>query len=535
MLAPAGYRTLGQELWREFEATLHGVLQSQDLQPDEDGQEAMSFVGWVNAYIPTYQWYEFNLRLADLLQLVADGTLKRLMVFIPPRHGKSELISRMFTAYYLYRRPEHYVGLCSYGATLARGLSKSARSNFARGGGELRSDSRAAEEWHTTAGGGMWAAGVDGGITGKGAELVVVDDPVKDATEAASPTIQQRNVEWWQSTLRTRFNPGCAIIVVQTRWHEMDLSGWLLKHEFERRRPERWRVVAWEALKEAETPPSTERPEDDLLGLQLATGVDPEKVQRVANYVWPSTVTLEPDWRQPGEALCPERYTAEDLLDIQDGMSAYFWAALFQQRPRPKEGMLFKLEHFSKMVEPHELPAMWVVVRFWDYAATEAAGDFTAGVKIGLGVDGLVYVLHMVRGQWGSAARDDAIRAAMHLDGPGVYQGREQEPGASGKDMALRFHSDYAEHQTFAVRSSGSKFLRADALVAAAQHGRLRLVRGPWTQALIDELVAFGSGSAHDDVADAAAGAYNEATTRLYMLQQAEAQAGSMSLRTWRP
>lgn len=530
MLKPTGVVTLQQSMLRELHATLYGVMESQRL--DREGK--LPFVGWVNNHHPTYRWHEWNQRLAVLLQAMADGELLRLMVFVPPRHGKSELISRLFTAYFLYKFPEKWVGLCSYGQELATTLARAARDNFKGSGGEIRHDSKAVQHWETTAGGGMWAAGVGGGITGKGGDLLVVDDPVKDAVEAASAATQKQHQEWWQTTFRTRrAGPRTAIIVVQTRWHQMDLSGWLLHQELQRTRPERWHVVAWEAIKEEP------KPAQDLGELQLFEGgIDPKKVQQVANYVWPSTVTLEPDWRQPGEALSPEQFPLEDLLDTKDLTSAYFWAALYQQRPRPREGMLFKTEHFT-IVKAGEVPTMRAVARFWDFAATESSEspdpDYTCGVKLGIGVDGMVYVLHMVRGQWGSAKRDTIIEQTAKMDGYAVPQGREREPAASGKDTALLFLGRFAAWNPFTRPASGSKFERADPLVAKAQATGLRLVEGAWNQAFIDEAVSFGSGSAHDDVVDSAAGAYNR------VLQQVRAQEaqdqlqgqGSASQRTY--
>lgn len=522
------YRTLNQELWREMAVAIEGVVAEQE----QDSKGKLSFVGWINAYVPRYRWYDFNLRAADLLQAVADGTLKRLMFWWPPRHGKSELCSRLFPAYFLYLYPDRWVGLCSYGATLAESLSRAARTNFRNCGGEIRWDSKAVHHWETVAGGGMWAAGVGGGILGKGCELAVVDDPVKDALEASSATTQRMHQEWWESTYSTRFNPGAAVVIVMQRWHENDLAGWLLGKELERRRPENWHVVAWEALKEEEVHHEDE--EGELANLALAKGVDPARVQRVANYVFPSTVTVEPDWRQPGEALCPQRYDREALLDIQDRMSNYYWSALYQQRPRPREGMLFKGEQF-RIVRQEELPRMHVVVRFWDYAATEDEGDFTAGVKLGIGVDGRTYVLHMHRGQWGSATRDAEIYKTARMDGVWTRQGREQEPGASGKDTAQQFLARFAAWMPFTRPATGNKFERADPLVSIAQSQGVLLLEGAWNQMYIDEMVAFGSGSAHDDVVDASAGAYNEAIKIVRLLEFENESAGSFSMKQYAP
>lgn len=520
------YRTLNQELWREMAVAIGGVIEAQEEGPDSK----LSLIGYINAYFPRYQWYDFNTRAAELLQLVADGTLKRLMFWWPPRHGKSELCSRLFPAYFLYRHPERWVGLCSYGATLAETLSRAARTNYKNAGGEIRVDSRAVSHWETVAGGGMWAAGVGGGILGKGCELAIVDDPVKDHVEASSANVQKAHQEWWESTFSTRFNPGCAVVIVMQRWNEMDMSGWLLKQEYERRRPERWHVVAWEALKEEEQEVAGG---EELLNLAMAKGVDPAKVQQVANYVFPSTVTVEPDWRKPGEALCPERYDREALLDIKDRLSNYYWSALYQQRPRPREGMLFKAEHF-RIVTQDQLPAMLLVVRFWDYAATEDAGDYTCGVKLGMGVDGRVYVLHMARGQWGTAVRDEEVHKTARMDGVWVRQGREQEPGASGKDTALAFLARFAAWMPFTRPATGSKFERADPLVSIAQSQGIGLLEGVWNQVYIDEMVGFGSGAVNDDVVDASSGAYNEAIKLVRMMEYDSGATGSYSIRNYK-
>src|SRR5579884_4108582 len=155
-------------------AALDSILASIDPTPPAP----LSFVEWVRQVAPRYQWYRHCQELADVLQRVADGELSRVMIFMPPRHGKSQTASRLFSAYYLYRHPDRFVGLASYAAGLAHTLSRAARDHYRRGGGLIRDDVRAVEHWETPQGGGMWAAGVGGPITGKGAYLALVDDPL---------------------------------------------------------------------------------------------------------------------------------------------------------------------------------------------------------------------------------------------------------------------------------------------------------------------------------------------------------------------
>lgn len=213
-------------------------------------RKPLSFVEFVTLVKPRYIWYQHCLILADILQRVADGELSRVMIFMPPRHGKSEAASRMFTAYLLYRFPERYVGLCSYSAALAFTLSRASRDNYITGGGTLSKTTTATEHWETGKGGGMWAAGVGGPITGKGFHVGIIDDPIKNSDEARSETIRENIKEWYQSTFYTREEPGGAIVIIQTRWHEEDLAGWLLSEADDD--GDQWFALSMPALSETE-------------------------------------------------------------------------------------------------------------------------------------------------------------------------------------------------------------------------------------------------------------------------------------------
>jgi hypothetical protein len=205
-----------------------------------------SFREFVSRVNPRYRWYRHCEVLAGVLQRVADGEIDRLLIFMPPRHGKSECVSRLFSAYYLSRFPDRWVGVNSYGADLAYTLSRSARENYARFGGTISGDSSAVKHWETGRGGGLWAAGVGGPITGKGWSLGIIDDPLKNAEEANSPLIRAKHKEWYGSTFYTREEPGGAIIGVMTRWHEDDLFGWLLEEST--RGGDEWFVISMPAV-----------------------------------------------------------------------------------------------------------------------------------------------------------------------------------------------------------------------------------------------------------------------------------------------
>src|SRR5690606_35818692 len=129
------------------------------------------------------------------------------MVFLPPRHSKSEMFSRLFSAYYLFRNPHHFVGINSYSAELAYTLSRAARENFLEAGGSISDEAAAVKHWETSERGGLWAAGVGGPITGKGYHLGIIDDPLKNSEDAASSTIREKQKEWYASTFYTRQEP----------------------------------------------------------------------------------------------------------------------------------------------------------------------------------------------------------------------------------------------------------------------------------------------------------------------------------------
>jgi predicted phage terminase large subunit-like protein len=296
----------------------------------------LSFREFVNEVYPRYVWYRHCEVLAQVLQDVADGKRKRVMVFLAPRHGKSQLASRLFPAYMLYRHPDKFVAISSYGMELAQTFSRAARQHYMDAGGAMRDDAKSVKHWETPEGGGLWVAGVGSAATGRGfGSCGLIDDPVKSAEEANSETIREKQKDWYSSVWYTRAEPDAALVIIQTRWNEDDLSGWLLaQEEYE---PEHWHIVNFEAIK------------SDV----------PTK--------FPATCTVEPDWRSPGEALCPERYDLVKLQKIKARIGEFFFGALYQQRPYPAEGNIIKLAWFRRYDTPPENPTM--IVLSWDTAS----------------------------------------------------------------------------------------------------------------------------------------------------------------------
>lgn len=443
----------------------------------------LSFKEYVKRVRPSFIWYDHCELVASVLQDVADDKKSRVMFAMPPRHSKTEEISRLFPAYFLGRHPDRWAGINSYASELASGISRDARELFVRGGGAIAGDAGTIRNWRTIgpggdAAGGLWCAGVGGAITGKGFHFGLIDDPVKNAEEAASELIGKRNQNWYRSTFYTRAEPGAAICVVQTRWPGPgDLIGWLLEQEkLDEEQPERWHIVSLEAIKEKE----------------------PIQV--------PVTCTLEPDKRAEGDALCPARYPLERLQRIRSKLTPFYWNALFQQRPIPREGSKFKRHWFPIIgTMPHDVVAE---VRMWDHAATEGGGDWTSGSRMARTASGLFIIRDVVRGQWSSGVRDQMIKQTAMLDGYEIPQEAEQEGGSGGKDQALSFRKLLTGFATETKPSSGSKIIRADPFASAAEVSNVRMLKGDWNEMVLNELTAFPYGK-HDDVVDTLAAAFN--------------------------
>ncbi len=258
--------------------------------------------------------YQHLMLLNERLMDIAEGRINRLIVTMPPRHGKSEMCSKYFPAWFLNRFPDRRVILCSYGDDFAaewgRKVRDLIRTHTDRLDIRINEQSKAADRWDLEGHkGGMKTAGVGGQITGRGAHLLIIDDPVKDAAEAASATIRDQKWDWWRTTARTRLEPGGAVIIIQTRWHEDDLTGRILRDQDEN---DPWTIINLPAFAE----------HDDPMG------------------------------RTPGTALCPERYDENALAAIRQSVGTAAFTALYQQRPSPEGGGAFKRTDF-RYWSPH--------------------------------------------------------------------------------------------------------------------------------------------------------------------------------------
>lgn len=405
------------------------------------------------------------------LHAATDGErgIAHAIVEMPPRHGKTTTISRLFPTWHLGKYPEHRVILASYGASLAEKNSRYARNVLMMPryqavfpGVMLDQASRAANAWDLAAPheGGLDAIGVGGGVTGKGGNIIIVDDPVKSRAEAESETYREKVWDWFTDDLYTRREPGAAVIVVMTRWHMDDLVGRLLN-----RLPGIWTRLRMPALAEAD---------DDL-----------ERVE--------------------GAALWPDRYPLRELMNIHTALGEYSWAALYQQRPVPAEGGLFKRAAFH--IVPRA-PQCQRAVRYWDLAMSDrTSADYTVGVKLGQTEAGRLVVLDIARAQldWSSVPAFMA-ETALH-DGSDVPIGFEEKGYMSRAGQELAQDARLHNFSIWGFPKDKDKLTNALPVAARVGQGLVDVVEAHWTWEFIDECCSFPAGE-HDDQVDAFAGAY---------------------------
>jgi predicted phage terminase large subunit-like protein len=461
--------------------------------PQEAAQELLRrrearkrLVNFTNYTFPQYIAEPAHAFLAGVLDQVAELKLRRVMIFAPPQHGKSELVSVRLPAFWLGRHPDDPIILTSYAAGLAETKSRESRrvvesaeykALFAVG---TPRDSRAVAHWGIAGRrGGMLAAGVGGPITGHGALLGLVDDPFENWEQAQSQTYRDRVWDWWKSTFRTRIWEGGAVVLVMTRWHEDDLAGRLIGDQ-----GGEWTIVRLPALAE-----SQDERDDSNKRLGLPDGL-PDLLGRA-----------------PGEPLCPRRFSRDALDSIKRDVGSQVWNAEYQGVPRAPEGNRFKRAWFE-IVEV--APSKARRVRYWDKAGSMGRGAYSAGVLIAE-ARGIYYIEDVVRGQWSALERETNIKQTAQLD---QARGRvdiwhEQEPGSGGKESAESTTRNLAGFIVHADRPTGNKDVRMEPFAAQAEAGNVKLVRGTWNQAWVEEICAIPSGT-YRDQGDASSGAFNK-------------------------
>lgn len=435
------------------------------------GAYMQPYISWLPEISPDFTWtWDHVIYIADHIQRVLDGKINKLMIFMPPRHAKTETVTLRLPVYCLERQPRFRIILGSYNQTQANRFSSRVRALARTRNININPIRNLQNDWETIEGGGVRAVGVGAGVQGVGGDLIILDDPVRGRKDASSLTIRNSIYNWYRDDIFTRREKGASIILINTRWHEDDLAGRILSLEGERTadNPNGWVVLSLPALAK----------DNDPLG------------------------------RKPGQALCPERFDERELLEIKAVMGRGF-EALYQQSPVEQEGGLFKR---TWLKFENSLPeGTYQYCRYWDKAATED-GDYTVGALLARNtVTKNIYVLDIVRGQWTPSKRDTVMLNTAEHDREmygHVSIIHEQEPGASGIDSAQATAKLLQGYSVRAIPSRTNKQLRAEPFAAQCEAGNVYLIKASWNFTLIDELCSFPYG-ANDDQVDCVAGAFN--------------------------
>jgi predicted phage terminase large subunit-like protein len=419
-------------------------------------------------WLPARHLSYLDAAIVDSIAQAEAGKLEGLVVSMPPQHGKSMLCSHYLPAWYLGKYPDRRVILTSYESDFATSWGRKARDLLEHWGSlfgvSVSRRSGAANRWDLDGReGGMTAAGVGGPITGKGAHLLIIDDPIKNDEEARSATFRQKQWDWWQSVATTRLRPGALIIVIQTRWHRDDLTGRILRQAIET--DMNWRVVKFPALAE----------EEDVLG------------------------------RQPGEALWPDVFTQRRLEQVRATHTNYYWASLYQQNPQAEGGAEWPDDYFKPDIWFNEWPDRWgckAVALDPSKGVNSKFGDYSAFVMIMVS-GGTIYVDAdlAVRNTAVIAETAMEIQRSFQPDWFGIETNQFQELLAG--DILRRSSEQHLYLPLYKINNRVNKLVRIRRLTPLLSRRAIRFKGGsPGAKLLVEQMRDFPNGD-HDDGPDA--------------------------------
>lgn len=418
-----------------------------------------SLMAFTRATYPQYAPAPHHRRIASALEAVERGEIKRLRIEMPPRFGKSELASIRFPAWFLGRNPNRKFIMASYASDFASGFGRKAR-NLARDevfrnifpACVLSEDSQSQASWTTTAGGEYTSTGILAGITGKGANIVLLDDVFKNREECLSPVIREKVWDEYQATVYTRLEGDGSIVIINTRWHDDDLSGRV--EEAERNGGDKWTVL---------------------------------KLPAISN----------------GESLWPEKFPLSQLENIRANIKPSHWAALYQQEPILEEGATFRSEWWKYYETKTDYMATRIV-QCWDTAFKDKPeNDRSACITVAIRHDGL-YIVDCWAGRVEFPMLRDKVRELYDLHKPSVVV---VEDKASGQSIIQEFQRPSRRGDRalpiLPHKVDKSKEARADAASAMVCAGKVFLPKSaPWLDMFLSEVGRFPSAK-HDDITDA--------------------------------
>lgn len=422
-------------------------------------EASQSLIAFTEYTYDRYRTAEHHRLIAGHLERIERGDIDRLMLLVPPRHGKSELASKRFPAWLLGRAPHKQFISTSATAELAADFGREVRNII--GSPEykavfntaLAEDSQAKGKWHTSSGGVYYSVGVGGSVLGRGGDVILIDDPFGSMREAQSELERKTVWDFYTGTLYNRLMPGGAIVVINHRMHEDDLCGRLLAQQGAG--GDKWEVVELPAINDS------------------------------------------------GDPLWPDQYSLSALERIRKNTLPRDWSALYQQRPAPEEGDYFQ----SDWLKPYDKLPDRSTMRVYggsDYAVTADGGDYTVHAVVGVDPDGRMYLLDLWRAQASSDVWIEAFCNLVLKHKPIEWAEETGQIKASlGPfiDRRQRERKAYVKRTQFPTR--GDKSIRAQSM-----RGRMALEglyvdqRAPWFADFRSELLSFPAGK-HDDQVDA--------------------------------
>lgn len=462
-------------------SALDGASTQAPLSVQEKRDARGSLLGYTQATMPKYVVNWHHRVLAEHLEKVRTGEIKRLLVLTPPRHGKTQLVSRHFPAYCLAKNPNEKIIGCSYSAGLARSINRDVQrilgtpqSQYAFPNLKLATTGNHDNKVKNTytfetvgADGHYIAAGIGGSITGKGFTIGIVDDPIKNRKEAESKIVREAIWEWWTSTFLTRGEGAFAeteegdneerIVVTLTPWNEDDLAGRILKNAKET--GEEWTVLRFPAMSETVIDPGDERTE-------------------------------------PGIPLWPLKYSIEKLEKIKRTVGSRDWNALYQCRPASEKGDIFERQWFKWYDREDMVRADGLTL------SVDASFKETGKSYVVIGLWARLGVKHYLADVWRKRAGFiDTVAAIRSF--------KDKEPGIDtiliedkANGSAILDTLDKEFNGLIPVDPEGSKVARAKAVAPVVEGGDVYLPRGKmFSDEFVDELATFPNGT-HDDQVD---------------------------------
>lgn len=468
---------------------------------------ADSFEGFVRLMYPDWQLADFQLELIHALDALEKNELKHtdgtpvhnLLITMPPRHAKSTFGTVLFPSYFMARNPHRYVMSSSYNAQLATDFGRQVRAVVEQSQVQqafpdftLSQESRAADVWRTEVGGAYFGVGVGGTTSGRPANLLLVDDPIKSREDAESMTQRNKTWNYYTSALATRLQPEAngappKQIVILTRWHPDDLAGRL--QQTEDWKEGRWKHINFQAITEKPVRKTRYKlPKDHPLYLQVGTSI-PED---------------EPSHGEVMEetALWPERFSLEDLKR-RERLNPREFASLYQQQPYIEGGNIIRTEWWQKYpadLKPESFVSLVIAVDT-AFKKTESS-DYSVAAIAGLDRNGDIYLVDIIRAKYDfPELKQRMIRLNTQWRGRGL-RAFYVEDKASGQSLIQELKRE-SGMSVIPYKVVHDKVARVNAILPLIEGGRVFIPdEAPWLDDFIDEAVSFPNGN-HDDQVDA--------------------------------